>query len=120
MDRSQTNFYYYEESRLTYYTTQKLCSKDDWQDLYNRYIVGWRVLDHMRQSLLIESFKRGWYARRPNKGLIIHTDGGEQNRSHSFRNLLCNTESLQSMTRRIITMKMQRQNRGFRDSKQSY
>ena len=71
-----------------------------WQDLYSRYIVGWRVFDHMRQSLIIESFKNALYVRRPNKGLIVHSDGGGQYGSHSFRKLLCNTQSLQSMTRR--------------------
>jgi len=55
-----------------------------WQDLYSRYIVGWRVFDHMRQSLIIESFKNALYVRRPNKGLIVHSDGGGQSTAESW------------------------------------
>lgn len=71
-----------------------------WQDLFSRYIVGWQVLEHMRKSLVTESFEKALYIRQPTKGLIVHSDGGGQYGSKVFRRLLSNTESRQSMTRR--------------------
>lgn len=36
-----------------------------WQDLFSRYIVGWQVLEHMRKSLVTESFEKALYIRQP-------------------------------------------------------
>ena len=71
-----------------------------WLDLYSRYIVGWQILSHMREELVIKALKKAVQARRPPKGLIIHTDGGGQYGSKAFRKLIENTDNLQSMTRR--------------------
>jgi transposase InsO family protein len=71
-----------------------------WMDLFSRVIVGWLVLDHMREELVISSLERAIQSRRPPKGLIIHSDGGGQYGSSNFRKLIAGQEFEQSMTRR--------------------
>ena len=71
-----------------------------WLDLCSRHIVAWEGSDHMREDIVIDSFKKGVLKRRPGSNLIVHSDGGGQYGSKSFRRLLANTKSQQSMTRR--------------------
>lgn len=71
-----------------------------WLDIFSHVIVGWMVLDHMREELVIDSLKRAIKSRRPSKGLIVHTDGGGQYGSSNFRKLLSRQKFEQSMTRR--------------------
>ena len=71
-----------------------------WLDLCSRHVVGWQVEDHMGEELVIASLKKAILKRRPEKGLIIHTDGGGQYGSRKFRKLLYDLEFKQSMTRK--------------------
>lgn len=71
-----------------------------WVDLCSRHIVGWQVEDHMEEELVTVSLKKAILKRRPEKGLIIHTDGGGQYCSKKFRKLLYDLEFKQSMTRK--------------------
>jgi transposase InsO family protein len=69
-----------------------------WMDLYSRRIVGWELADHMKETLVIESFKRARRRRSVPKGLIVHTDRGGQYAGKSFRMLL-GEDVRQSMSR---------------------
>jgi transposase InsO family protein len=70
-----------------------------WLDLWSHVITGWHVDDHMREELVMESFRVALKRRRTSKGLIVHSDGGGQYASKGFRTLLGQREFRQSMTR---------------------
>jgi putative transposase len=69
-----------------------------WMDLYSRRIVGWDLEDHMQESLVNSSFKKGLVAREVRSGLIAHSDRGSQYAGKLFRNLLTTHRLLQSMS----------------------
>ena len=48
------------------------------QDLYSRRIVGWSMADHMRAELVTEALEMAISRRRPEPGLIHHSDQGSQ------------------------------------------
>lgn len=71
-----------------------------WMDLYSRYIVGWKVADHMRTELVLESFEIAWVKRQPAANLLLHSDGGSQYAAKEFRDRITSLSVLQSMTRK--------------------
>lgn len=71
-----------------------------WMDLFSRKIVGWRVDEHMQDSLVILPMHQLIRLRQPEKGFIVHSDGGGQYGSNDFRELLKLHEFRQSMTRK--------------------
>lgn len=71
-----------------------------WMDLFSRKIVGWCVDEHMQESLVIQPMKQLIRLRQPEKGLIVHSDGGGQYGSNEFKDLLNLHEFRQSMTRK--------------------
>ncbi|MEM8901333.1 MAG: IS3 family transposase [Bacteroidota bacterium] len=71
-----------------------------WMDLYSRFIVGWKVADHMRTELVLESFEMAWKRRNPGTDLILHSDGGSQYAAKDFRESISRLSVLQSMTRK--------------------
>jgi putative transposase len=48
------------------------------QDLYSRRIVGWSMADHMRTELVSDALQMALARRRPDRGLIWHSDQGSQ------------------------------------------
>lgn len=54
------------------------------QDLYSRRIVGWSMADHMRAELVVDALRMGVARRRPEAGLIHHSDQGAQYVSLAF------------------------------------
>lgn len=54
------------------------------QDAYSRRIVGWSMADHMRAELVVDALQMGVARRRPNPGLIHHSDQGSQYVSLAF------------------------------------
>ena len=48
------------------------------QDLYSRRIVGWSMADHMRTELVCDALQMALAHRRPEAGLIWHSDQGSQ------------------------------------------
>ncbi len=69
-------------------------------DLCSRIIVGWSVAENMKKELVIDALDKGLKSRKPDKGLIIHSDQGSQFGSDSFKNSLKKNEFVQSMSRR--------------------
>ena len=54
------------------------------QDLYSRRIVGWSMADHMRAELVTDALEMAIKRRRPEPGLIHHSDQGSQYVSLAF------------------------------------
>jgi putative transposase len=48
------------------------------QDLFSRLIVGWSMADHLRSELVVDALEMAIYRRRPNRGLVHHSDQGRQ------------------------------------------
>lgn len=69
-------------------------------DLFSRLIVGYALENHMRTSLVTKALQRGYWRRKPSRGLIAHSDRGSQYASGEFRDLLEVFGMKQSMSRR--------------------
>ena len=54
------------------------------QDTYSRLIVGWSMATHMRSSLVVDALQMALARRRPEPGLIHHSDQGGQYVSLAF------------------------------------
>jgi putative transposase len=54
------------------------------QDTYSRQIVGWSMATHMCASLVVDALKMALHRRRPEPGLIHHSDHGGQYVSLAF------------------------------------
>ena len=48
------------------------------QDLFSRLIVGWSMADHLRSELVLDALEMALHRRRPERGLIHHSDQGCQ------------------------------------------
>jgi len=54
------------------------------QDAFSRRIVGWAMADNMRAELVVDALQMGLARRRPEVGLIHHSDQGSQYVSLAF------------------------------------
>lgn len=69
-------------------------------DLYSCQVVGWSMQPHMQSSLVTDALKMAWFKRRPEPGLIFHSDRGSQYCSHVFQNTLAEYGMRSSMSRK--------------------
>ena len=69
-------------------------------DLYSRRVVGWSTADHMRTELPLDALKSASALRRPNKGLVHHSDRGSQYCSGDYQKFLEENQMKCSMSRR--------------------
>ena len=69
-------------------------------DLYARQVVGWRMASHMETSLVTDALRMAWFRRRPEPGLIFHSDRGSQYCSHEFQSALTEYGMKSSMSRK--------------------
>ena len=69
-------------------------------DLCTRRIVGWSLARHMRANLVADALRQALEKRRPEPGLIFHSDRGSQYGSGEYRGLLGRSAMLQSMSAR--------------------
>ena len=53
-------------------------------DCYSRRIVGWAIADHMRKELVIDALQMAVARRRPELGVVHHSDHGSQYTSLTF------------------------------------
>ena len=67
-------------------------------DLYSRKIVGWSMSNRMTSQLVINSLENAITDRKPEVGLIFHSDRGSQYSSGEFRRLLKKHKIIQSMS----------------------
>lgn len=66
-------------------------------DLYSRMVVGWATGKRITASLVTTALARAVARRRPDAGLIVHTDQGVQYASDSYRQALTRLQARQSM-----------------------
>lgn len=55
---------------------------------------------HMQSSLVTDALKMAWFRRRPESGLIFHSDRGTQYCSHASQNALAEYAMHSSMSRK--------------------
>ena len=63
-------------------------------------MVGWAIDDHMRTSLCLNALQMAFWRRKPEPGLLQHSDRGSQYASIEYRNHLDIMEMQQSMSRK--------------------
>jgi putative transposase len=68
-------------------------------DLFSRRIVGWSMQDHLRTSLTSQALMMALQARRPQPGLLHHSDRGVQYASEEYQRLLKTHGMVCSMSR---------------------
>ena len=68
-------------------------------DLYSRRIVSWKLLDHMKEALVLATLRSAITLRRPGADLIHHTDRGGQYAGKEYRQVLQRAAMRQSMSR---------------------
>ncbi len=69
-------------------------------DLFSRQVVGWSMAAHMKTQLVNDTFQMAIWKRKPDKGLLWHTDRGSQYASESHRQLLKQHSIQQNMSRK--------------------
>jgi transposase InsO family protein len=67
-------------------------------DLYSRKIVGWSMAAHLRAELAIDALNMAVAMRRPNAGLIHHSDRGVQYACQDYQSLLIRHGMICSMS----------------------
>ena len=70
------------------------------EDLFSRKVVGWAMDSHMETSLIIRALDMAISNRRPDAGLLHHSDRGSQYTSGSYRQMLADHGMTASMSRR--------------------
>lgn len=69
-------------------------------DLCTCEIVGWRLGDRMTVELVVGALKMAYDAKKPQKGLIHHSDRGAQYASEEYRKQLKTYRMIASMSRK--------------------
>lgn len=69
-------------------------------DLYSRKIVGWSMGSRMKAQLVCDALMMAIWQRRPEPGLIVHSDRGSQYASKDYRRLLKSYGFVGSMSRK--------------------
>jgi len=70
------------------------------KDLYSRALVGWAMSEHIDTPLVQAAWRHARDHRRPQAGLLFHSDRGVQYASAAFRHDLEAAGAVQSMSRR--------------------
>ncbi len=68
-------------------------------DLFSRRIVGWSMRPHLQAQLACEALSMALHARRPDAGLLHHSDRGVQYACAAYRQLLLGAQVEASMSR---------------------
>jgi putative transposase len=69
-------------------------------DLFNREVVGWAIKERMTADIVTDALTMAWFRRRPEPGLIHHSDRGSQYASGVFQALLSEYGMTCSMSRK--------------------
>lgn len=68
-------------------------------DLYSRRIIGWALHQRKTTELTLKALNQAIRTRKPQKGLIFHSDRGAEYSAFSYRNRLAARGIIQSMNR---------------------
>ena len=69
-------------------------------DLFNREVVGWAIKQRMSADIVTDALSMAWFRRRPEPGLMHHSDRGSQYASHAFQTKLAEYGMRCSMSRK--------------------
>lgn len=69
-------------------------------DLYSRRIVGWAMSERIDTALVLQAWNMAVEHRKPEPGLIFHSDRGVQYASKDFRAALARRNALPSMSKK--------------------
>jgi len=69
-------------------------------DLYSRRIIGWSMSEHIDSDLVISALQMAISQRKPQTGLLHHSDRGSQYASDDFQDLLEDNGIVCSMSRK--------------------
>lgn len=69
-------------------------------DLFSRKVVGWSMSSRMTTNIVCDALKMALWQRKPNRGLIVHSDRGSQYASHEYIKLLRIFGCVGSMSRK--------------------
>ena len=69
-------------------------------DLFNREVVGWSLKPRMTRDIATDALTMAWFRRKPEAGLLHHSDRGSQYASHAFQAKLAEYGMLCSMSRK--------------------
>jgi putative transposase len=69
-------------------------------DLFNREIVGWSIKPRMTADIVTDALTMAWFRRKPDPGVIFHSDRGSQYASHAMRDKLAAYGMTASMSRK--------------------
>ena len=98
------NFSSEKENRIWTSDITYLWTKEGWlylavvMDVYSRKIVGWSLGSSLSKQLVIKALMMAILHRKPEAGIIFHSDRGSQYTSSSVRNLLKSYQMTQSMS----------------------
>lgn len=67
-------------------------------DVYNREIIGWSLDQRASADLILNALRMAGNNRRPDAGIIFHSDRGSQYTAARFRNTLAHYGFIQSMS----------------------
>jgi len=67
-------------------------------DVYSRRVVGWSMQEQLADGLVTAAFEAAWMQRRPQAGLLVHSDRGFQYCGQRFREVLSKNACVQSMS----------------------
>lgn len=70
------------------------------KDLFSGELVGYAMSERMTKNLVMQALFRGVSAKRPAKGLILHSDRGSQYCAHDYQKLLEQFGMTASMSRK--------------------
>lgn len=69
-------------------------------DLFNREVIGWSIKPRMTAELVSDALAMAWFRRKPDAGVIFHSDRGSQYASHAMRDKLAEYAMTASMSRK--------------------
>ena len=69
-------------------------------DLYSRRVVGWSMDSRMKTQLVLEALRMAFWRRKPNTGLVHHSDRGVQYASGEYQAELKQYGMICSMSRK--------------------
>jgi putative transposase len=69
-------------------------------DLFSRQIVGWAMDKRMKKQLAIDALAMAFFRRRPDPGLLHHSDRGSQYACHDYQKHVKQYRMIPSMSRK--------------------
>jgi putative transposase len=69
-------------------------------DVFSRKIVGWSIHDSLEAKIVLDALEMARVSRRPNAGLLHHSDRGSQYASNAFQAALERLGAISSMSRK--------------------